>query len=175
MAELQVLHGEPRYTVENFVDEMTERSRGVIRLMGPQFEMLLRRIVDSLDQFKVTNMLITLRDVHFTGISWQRDGRMILTFAGARLRNNAEDIPRHADIEAFVSDVVGRTVPEEFRIECENFIRGLVFQFALIAKHTSIALRAIRFMNAEWITDAQLAVMIKYHKRPLAPRDVRID
>ena len=175
MSELQVLHAEPRYKVENFARELEDRTRDVVHIMGFQFETLLRRVVDALDQFKIANLLITLADVHFTGIGWQRDGRLLLTFAAVQLPHNGDDVPRHLDVERFVTDVVGRAVPDAFRDECTNFIRGLVFQFALIRKHTTISLRAIKFKHAEWINANQLAVMILYHNRPLAPRDVRID
>jgi hypothetical protein len=175
VADLSVLHQEPRHRVEQFVDEMLTRSRDVVAVMGPEFERLLRNMLDQFDAFRTAHYLITFKDVRFGQIVWlQETGQLLLAFVLAP-KPHDPDVPRHAVVDAFVRGVVGRTVPDEFRDECEGFLRSMVMQFAMLKKtHSQIDLDAIAFATPTWVSDRELRIDITHHGKPFLPREARI-
>jgi hypothetical protein len=176
LAELQVLQGEPRHKVETFVDEVLERSRQVVAQAGTAFEGLLRDIIASFQAFRQAHMLITLDRVRFQWIRWTPDGKLLIGF-GLGPGMIDKDMPRHAVVDAFVDDVVGRSVPDELRQEFAGFVRGMVNCLAMLKKwHLDLDLEALRFDRPYWHGDDRtLVIGMRHHGRPLGHREARWD
>ena len=82
-------------------------------------------------------------------------------------------MPKHIIVDTFVREVVRDSVPDEFRDECADFVRALVWQFALIKKHTALDLSALRFSTPQWINDRELVIGVLYKGKPYTPKQAR--
>lgn len=176
MAELSVLHQEPRHKVDTFVDEMLVRARGVVAEAGPALERLLRDMIAQFNTFQARHYLITLKDVRFEWIRWIREtGQLVVEFTVDPNLGKFDEVSelRHEVVDAFVDGVVGRTVPDALRGEFSQFLRGMVTQFAAIKKHSPIDLTRIDFRQIEWLTDRRLSVRMTHHGRPFTPQEAR--
>lgn len=174
---MSILHSEPQYKIRDTVEEFLGRSRLVIRDMGLTLERLLRAMIAAFGAFQERHDLATLDGVRFEWIRWTNHGDLVIEFSVGQARPPAdhEDRPRHVVIDAFVDDVVGRTVPESLREEFAGFLRGLVVQFGLLAKHNQMALRRVAFGRPAWSGDRVLTMAVTHHGRPFTPGLVRID
>lgn len=172
---MSVLHGEPGYKKDEFVDEMTMRARSTLAEMGGRLELLLRDLVLTMHSFQSAHYLITLADVRFVETRWLQDGRLLLTF-GIGANPDESEFVKHAIVDTWVDDVLKRNpVPVDFRNEIGTFFRGMIWQFLLIKKHSNIDLREIRFGSPSWINERQLVIGITYDGRPFGPKTARID
>jgi hypothetical protein len=175
MAELQILHSEPRYKVETFVDEAVERSRQVVAQTGPALEGLLRDMVATFQAFREAHYLITLDRVRFQWIRWTPTGEILIVF-GLGPTMVDKDMPAHEAVDGFVDAAVAWYVPDELRGEFRGFVRAMVMQFAMLKKwHLDLDLEAIRFDRPRWHGDRTLVIGMRHRGRPLGHREARWD
>src|SRR5258708_1275573 len=173
MAEYGVLHQEPRYKVDNFVDELMGRSREVIAIVGPEIKRLVISMIEQFTAFKCAHYLITLDNVRFVNTMWMQDsGKLVLTF-GMGSKPADRDMPKHLIVDTFVTELVRDSVPESFRDEMAGFVRALVWQFSLIKKHALIDLSKFPFTTPQWINDRELIIGLLYNGKPYTPKQAR--
>jgi hypothetical protein len=171
---VSILQSEPQHKIADFVDEMTERARDVIAVLGPEMQGMLRDLLSSFRVFLDAHYCITFKDVRIVETRWLKEGRLLITFA---LGANPDPTPfaRHIIVDDFVDDTLAKFVPEEFRDEMSGFIRAMVYQFAMMKKHSGIDLRRITFATVQWPNERQVLIPINLDGRPLAPRTTPID
>jgi len=181
MSEYQVLAAEPRYKVDEFVDEVIGLARLVIAEMGVSLEALLKDMIEQFAIFKERHYLITFDDVRFNWIRWiHGTGQLVIEF-GVGTHPEEELLPRHEVVDAFIDDVITRTMLTPtmpitsitLRNEFSTFLRGMIAQFSVLKKHTDIILRDIRFERIRWATDRQLVIQLSYQGRPFTPQEAR--
>jgi len=173
MSEYQVLAAEPRYKVDEFVDEVIGLARLVIAEMGVSLEALLKDMIEQFAIFKDQHYLITLDGVRFNWIRWIHEtGQLVIEF-GVGAHPEEELLPRHEVIDTFIDGVIVRTTPIGLRNEFSTFLRGMIAQFSVLKKHTDIILRDIRFERIRWATTRQLVIQLSYQGRPFTPQEAR--
>lgn len=172
MSEYEVLHAEPRYQVDDFVDEVLWRTRNVIAEMGMKFENLLRDMMRQFDAYRQRNYLIVLDGVHFAQTRWMTDGTVRVDFAIGAHKTDDEFL-RHAVIDEFVDSIVQRYVPTALRNEFSGFFRTMVTQFAALKKHSTMLLSGFTFDDVQWASESQLSFTVRYHGSPFIPSMVR--
>lgn len=176
MAEYEVLHSEPRYKVDSLAEEITGRFRRVLDEMGPRLVGLIQNLCVSVGTFRESQYLITFDQIRIVDSRWlAQDGKLMLTFAlGDKIAEREVEF-RHKLVDNFVEDTIGTHVPETFRDECSDFLRAMIFQFSMIAKHAlSVSLRSITFDAPEWINDRQMLIGMRLDGHAFTPREARL-
>lgn len=159
--------------VNAFKDEVLGRAHDLIQEMGHEFERVLRRLVEQLQQFKEQYLLIGLSGVRFAETMWLLDGQLQLRFMIDRPVPPDPEL-FHAVIDPYVDDVVEDfDLPSDFKQELSGFLKGLMLQFAVIRKHEQhVDLRQIRFEDFRWVEANVLRCHIRYRGKVLTPRDI---
>ena len=179
MAEYSVLSSEPRYKVDEFVEELIGRARLVITEMKPALEQLLQSMVQQFELLHGDDLAFDFKALRFQQIRWVKEGRLVIGFE--TVHRVVEDEPEklhHEAVDTFVDDVVGRYVPVELADELKQFLRGMVMQLALLKKHQlGLDLTELRFGPARWHGDLQTGSMIidfLYNRQPFGPQLVHL-
>lgn len=172
MAELEVLHQEPRHLVTSLADEIKERRRLTIQSMRPALQALIVGLCDYLEGMKDDIPHLEYDRVVLAETRWMKDGRFIFEF-GYQRRMPA-DLGERLHVDDLLTDIVkrnSRLAPlfDEF----SRFLAALVDQFSALKKsHLHVSLDKITFTNPRGL-DKDLIFDIKLDGKAFGPKEVR--
>lgn len=169
MSEFEVLHDEPRYKVDSFVNEILGRTKDVIAEMSEELERLLRDLVDQFKKYQEDHYLLGLDHVKVKEMTWTKDGHLSLSLhiPGGRFKD--DDVQPHQVVDEFVASVVAKFVPLSIQRECSHFLRGMIMQFAALKKTQGINLRLIKFSSFRWVSMAKFVSLMTLDGKPYTP------
>lgn len=172
MAELQVLHGEPRHKVMDQTREMLGRREETIKAMRPALSALLAAICDQLTKAKEDEPRLPLEHVRFAQTRWTPTGKLVIEFE--IVKETAEETDRYY-VDDLVDEMVGRNrFISAMRAEIAQFISAMVDQFSYIKKHNiQLDLSRITFTGAEWIANA-LVLDVRNDGKPYGSKEARL-
>src|SRR5213592_64560 len=101
MAEYNVLHQEPRYKVDSFVNEVLGRTKDVLAEMADELERLLKDLVEQFKKFQADRYLLTLDDIKVAGMHWNKDGYLWIELQ-TRSPLQDDDPQPHQIVDEFV-------------------------------------------------------------------------
>ncbi len=171
MSEFQVLHGEPRHKVNDFVDEVLGRWQQVETDLHTELVQLIQRLADSMLKLKEGNKAVTGR---IERIAWLENGKLMIRLATDGLRYAAER--ENHQLDRYVNKALEAwpTATKEIRQEIADLLRGFVTQLGVIAKHNpSVRLRRIAFGAPQAWGDDVLFVQLLHEDRPFGPLEAR--
>ncbi len=157
VADAGILFSEPRYKIDEFVDEIAERRATIQRDLRDQLERLRYTL---LEQFARRVAVGALGRVGFGTPRWTPDGRLIID-------TWLSDVPTHT---RSVGEIMGQV-----REQLDTLTRGLVDQVAMLKKHALLfEPRHLRFGTPRWQLDGTVVMDLRYRGRPFQPHhDVR--
>jgi hypothetical protein len=170
MAELQVLHAEPRHTVTDYVAERLGRRETTVRVMRSALIALATALCQQIETMKSEYPNLNLTRLRFAQVKWTPTGQLAVSF---EYGDQAPDEARY-----FVDDVVHEIVERNVRLtpvqsEIAQFIASMVDQFSLIKKHNvHLNLDHIEFNDVRWL-DGELVINVRYAGKPFGQREAR--
>lgn len=170
MAELAVLHQEPRHKVTEYVNERLGRREATVRVMRPALITLATALCQQIEIMKSEHSTLNLARLRFAQVAWTPTGQLVIDF---EYGEQATDDARY-----FVDEVVEEIVSRSVRVtpvqsEIAQFIASMVDQFGLIKKHNvHLNLDHITFEGVRWL-DRELIIDIRYEGKPFGQREAR--
>jgi hypothetical protein len=170
VAELQVLHAEPRHKVTEYVNERLGRREATVRAMRPALITLATALCQQIEIMKSEHPDLVLTRLRFAQVAWTPTGQLVITF---EYGDQAPDESRY-----FVDEIVHSLVERNVRLtpiqsEVAQFIASMVDQFGLIKKHNvHVNLDQIDFPGVRWL-DHELIIDIRYAGKPFGQREAR--
>lgn len=170
MAELGVLHQEPRHKVTDYVAERLGRREATVKAMRPSLTTLATALCQQIEVMKAEHSGLNLTRLRFARIAWTPTGQLAIAF---EYGDQATDDERY-----FVDEVVGEIVARNVRMqpvqsEIAQFIASMVDQFALIKKNNvHLNLDRITFDGVRWLEN-ELVIDIRYEGKPFGQREAR--
>ena len=181
MSEYQILHAEPRYKVDDFVDEVLGRWELVERELHSQLLFLVRGLAESILKLAEGNPRINGR---IDSIAWLEDGKLLICLATDGTDYAAEREPHQLDRYVNSALEAWPKVPVGLRREIADLLRGFVTQLGVIAKHNpAVRLRRITFgmpqlgqsehARRRSRGDDKIEIQLFHEDRPFGPREAR--
>lgn len=170
MAELQVLHQEPRHKVTDYVAERLGRREATVKIMRPALTALATSLCQQIEVMKAEHSDLNLNRLRFARIAWTPTGQLAIAF---EYGDQALD-----DVRYFVDEVVAEITERNVRMnpvrsEIAQFIASMVDQFALIKKNNAhLNLDRITFDGVRWLEN-ELVIDIRYEGKPFGQREAR--
>lgn len=170
MAELQVLHQEPRHKVTDYVAERLGRREATVKIMRPALTALATSLCQQIEVMKAEHSDLNLNRLRFARIAWTPTGQLAIAF---EYGDQALD-----DVRYFVDEVVAEITERNVRMapvrsEIAQFIASMVDQFALIKKNNvHLNLDRITFDGVRWLEN-ELVIDIRYEGKPFGQREAR--
>lgn len=160
MAELEVLHAEPRHKVEAFAREMLGRRHATIQQMRDSLTSLVTGICESFEKIKVQIPAMDLNQVIFAETKWTKDGYLDISIGYGQM----PDGEARYHIDELVMDIINRNNRlMGIRDELAQYISGMVDQFSVLKdRHPLIHLNGITFTDFKWM-DGHLFFQIRHH------------
>lgn len=171
MSEYQVLSGEPRYQINDFVDEVLGRWQIVEAELHEELVRMVRSLAESMLRLQESDARVSGR---IESIAWLENGKLMIRMATDDLRY-ASERERH-QLDRWVDAALENwpAASELIRREIADLLRGFVTQLGVIAKHNpSVRLRRIAFGRPEAWGDDVLFVQLLHEDRPFGPLEAR--
>lgn len=160
MAELEVLHAEPRYKVEAFAAEMLGRRHATIQLMRDSLRSLVVGICESFEKIKLQIPAMDLNQVIFAETKWTKEGYLDISIGYGQI----PDGEARYHIDELVMEIIDRNNRlMGIRDEMAQYISGMVDQFSVLKdRHPLCDLKGVTFTDFKWM-DGHLLFQIRHH------------
>lgn len=174
MAELSVLHSEPRYKVTSFVTELIGRRQETIQAMRPALLKLLAAFAEQMDMLRLNHLGLDLTILKFKQPTWTKDGTLLLSFQ--QMEAHDDEPAERYHVDELVREILDREphlLP--MQDELSQFFSAFVDQFSVLKKHYLLDLTRVTFPALHWLPNGILECSICYDGKPLAPRTAGLD
>jgi len=160
MAELEVLHSEPRHKVEAFAAEMLGRRHATIQSMRESLKSLVTGICEQFEKIKLQIPRMDLNQVVFAETKWTKEGYLDISIGYGQM----PDGEARYHVDELVMEIVERNARlMGIRDELAQYISGMVDQFSVLKDRYPLAdLKGVMFTDFKWM-DGHLLFQIRHH------------